>query len=296
MNKEQFERMKNGKGFIAALDQSGGSTPKALLNYGVTEDAYSNEEEMFDKVHEMRKRIIKDEAFTSDRILAAILFKVTMNSKIDGKFTGDYLWEEKGIVPILKVDEGLDEEKDGAQLMKPFKHIDELLANAKERNIFGTKMRSVVKELNEESIKKVVEQQFDYAKKISAAGFVPIIEPEVDIHAKDKAEIEEVLKKYLVEELKKLDKNTYVMFKLTLPEKENLYEDLYDFDQTVRVVALSGGYSRDDANEKLRKNKGVIASYSRALTEGLNVNQTDEEFTKMLDDSIKKNYSASVEK
>lgn len=296
MNKEKFERMKNGKGFIAALDQSGGSTPKALLNYGVTEDAYSNEEEMFDKVHEMRKRIIKDEAFTSDRILAAILFKVTMNSKIDGKFTGDYLWEEKGIVPILKVDEGLDEEKDGAQLMKPFKHIDELLANAKERNIFGTKMRSVVKELNEESIKKVVEQQFDYAKKISAAGFVPIIEPEVDIHAKDKAEIEEVLKKYLVEELKKLDKNTYVMFKLTLPEKENLYEDLYDFDQTVRVVVLSGGYSRDDANEKLRKNKGVIASYSRALTEGLNVNQTDEEFTKMLDDSIKKNYSASVEK
>lgn len=296
MNKEQFERMKNGKGFIAALDQSGGSTPKALLNYGVTEDAYSNEEEMFDKVHEMRKRIIKDEAFTSDRILAAILFKVTMNSKIDGKFTGDYLWEEKGIVPILKVDEGLDEEKDGAQLMKPFKHIDELLENAKERNIFGTKMRSVVKELNEESIKKVVEQQFDYAKKISAAGFVPIIEPEVDIHAKDKAEIEEVLKKYLVEELKKLDKETYVMFKLTLPEKENLYEDLYDFDQTVRVVALSGGYSRDDANEKLRKNKGVIASYSRALTEGLNVNQTDEEFTKMLDDSIEKNYSASVEK
>ncbi|MDU2373562.1 MAG: fructose bisphosphate aldolase [Peptoniphilus harei] len=296
MNKEQFERMKNGKGFIAALDQSGGSTPKALLNYGVTEDAYSNEEEMFDKVHEMRKRIIKDEAFTSDRILAAILFKVTMNSKIDGKFTGDYLWEEKGIVPILKVDEGLDVEKDGAQLMKPFKHIDKLLANAKERNIFGTKMRSVVKELNEESIKKVVEQQFDYAKKISAAGFVPIIEPEVDIHAKDKAEIEEVLKKYLVEELKKLDKDTYVMFKLTLPEKENLYEELYDFDQTVRVVALSGGYSRDDANEKLRKNKGVIASYSRALTEGLNVNQTDEEFTKMLDDSIEKNYSASVEK
>ena len=296
MNKEQFERMKNGKGFIAALDQSGGSTPKALLNYGVTEDAYSNEEEMFEQVHEMRKRIIKDKAFTSDRILAAILFKVTMNSKIDGKFTADYLWEEKGIVPILKVDEGLDVEKDGAQLMKPFKHIDELLANAKERNIFGTKMRSVVKELNEESIKKVVEQQFDYAKKISAAGFVPIIEPEVDIHAKDKAEIEDLLKKYLVEELKKLDKDTYVMFKLTLPEKENLYEELYDFDQTVRVVALSGGYSRDDANEKLRKNKGVIASYSRALTEGLNVNQTDEEFTKMLDDSIEKNYSASVEK
>lgn len=296
MNREQFDRMKNGKGFIAALDQSGGSTPKALLNYGVTEDKYSNDEEMFNLVHEMRKRIITNEAFTSDRILAAILFKVTMNSKVGDKYTGDYLWDEKGIVPILKIDEGLDEEKDGAQLMKPFKHLDELLENAKERNIFGTKMRSVVKELNEESIKKVVDQQFDYAKKISNAGFVPIIEPEVDIHAKDKAEIEEVLKKYLVEELKKLDKDTYVMFKLTLPEKENLYEDLYDFDQTVRVVALSGGYSREEANEKLRKNRGVIASYSRALTEGLNVNQTDKEFTKMLDDSIEKNYSASVEK
>ena len=296
MNREQFDRMKNGKGFIAALDQSGGSTPKALLNYGVTEDAYSNEDEMFECVHEMRKRIITNEAFTSDRILAAILFKVTMNSKVGDKYTGDYLWEEKGIVPILKIDEGLDVEKDGAQLMKPFKHLDELLENAKERNIFGTKMRSVVKELNEKSIKKVVDQQFDYALKISEAGFVPIIEPEVDIHAKDKAEIEEVLKKYLIEGLKNLGKENYVMFKLTLPEKENLYEDLYDFDQTVRVVALSGGYSREEANEKLRKNRGVIASYSRALTEGLNVNQTDEEFTKMLDDSIEKNYSASVEK
>lgn len=296
MNREQFDRMKNGKGFIAALDQSGGSTPKALLNYGVTEDKYSNDEEMFNLVHEMRKRIITNEAFTSDRILAAILFKVTMNSKVGDKYTGDYLWEEKGIVPILKIDEGLDEEKDGAQLMKPFKHIDELLENAKERNIFGTKMRSVVKELNEESIKKVVDQQFEYARKISNAGFVPIIEPEVDIHAKDKAEIEEVLKKYLIEGLKKLDKENYVMFKLTLPEKENLYEDLYDFDQTVRVVALSGGYSREEANEKLRKNRGVVASYSRALTEGLNVGQSDDEFTKMLDDSIEKNYSASVEK
>ncbi|MDU7114314.1 MAG: fructose bisphosphate aldolase [Peptoniphilus harei] len=296
MNREQFDRMKNGKGFIAALDQSGGSTPKALLNYGVTEDKYSNDEEMFELVHEMRKRIITNEAFTSDRILAAILFKVTMNSKVGDKYTGDYLWEEKGIVPILKIDEGLDVEKDGAQLMKPFKHLDELLENAKERNIFGTKMRSVVKELNEESIKKVVDQQFDYALKISEAGFVPIIEPEVDIHAKDKAEIEEVLKKYLIEGLKNLGKENYVMFKLTLPEKENLYEDLYDFDQTVRVVALSGGYSREEANEKLRKNRGVIASYSRALTEGLNVDQSNDEFTKMLDDSIEKNYSASVEK
>ncbi|OLR65464.1 fructose bisphosphate aldolase [Peptoniphilus porci] len=296
MNKKQFDRMKNGKGFIAALDQSGGSTPKALLNYGITEDKYSNDEEMFNLVHEMRKRIITNEAFTSDRILAAILFKVTMNSKVDNKFTGDYLWEEKGIVPFLKIDEGLDELKDGVQLMKPFKHIDELLKNAKERNIFGTKMRSVIKELNEKSIEKVVDQQFEYAKKISDAGFVPIIEPEVDIHAKDKAEIEEVLKKYLIEGLKNLEKENYVMFKLTLPEKENLYEDLYNFSQTIRVVALSGGYSRDEANKKLRKNKSVIASYSRALTEGLNVNQTDEEFTKILDESIEKNYSASVEK
>lgn len=296
MNREQFERMKNGKGFVAALDQSGGSTPKALKNYGVDETEYSNDEEMFNLVHEMRKRIITDKSFTSDRILAAILFKVTMNSKVDGKYTADYLWEEKGVVPILKIDEGLDELKDGVQLMKPFKHIDELLENAKERNIFGTKMRSVIKELNEESIEKVVKQQFDYAKMISAKGFVPIIEPEVDIHAKDKKKIEEVLKEYLIKELKNLDKDTYVMFKLTLPEEPNLYHELLDFEQTVRIVALSGGYSRNDANKKLVQNEDVIASYSRALTEGLNVNQTEEEFTNMLDDSIEKNYIASVEK
>lgn len=296
MNREQFERMKNGKGFIAALDQSGGSTPKALKNYGVMEDEYSNDEEMFNLVHEMRKRIITNKAFTQDRILAAILFKVTMNSKVGDKYTADYLWEEKGIVPILKVDEGLDELKDGVQLMKPFKHIDELLENAKERNIFGTKMRSVIKELNEESIKKVVKQQFDYAKLISEKGFVPIIEPEVDIHAKDKKEIEEVLKKYLIEELKNLDKDTFVMFKLTLPEEPNLYHELLDFDETLRIVALSGGYSREEANKKLVQNDDVIASYSRALTEGLNVNQTEEEFTKMLDESIELNYKASVEK
>ncbi|MBU5668678.1 fructose bisphosphate aldolase [Peptoniphilus sp. MSJ-1] len=296
MNREQLERMKNGKGFIAALDQSGGSTPKALLNYGIKEDAYSNEEEMFNLVHEMRKRIITNSAFTSDRILAAILFKVTMNSKVGDKYTADYLWEEKGIVPILKIDEGLAELKDGVQLMKPFKEIDSLLENAKERNIFGTKMRSVIKELNEESIKKVVDQQFEYAVKISNAGFVPIIEPEVDIHAEDKAEIEEVLKKYLIEGLEKLDKENYVMFKLTLPEKENLYHDLLNYPQTIRVVALSGGYSREEANEKLRKNEDVIASYSRALTEGLNVDQSEEEFTKLIDESIEENYKASVEK
>lgn len=294
MNREQLERMKNGKGFIAALDQSGGSTPKALKNYGINEDAYKNDEEMFDLVHQMRKRIITNKAFTAERILGAILFKVTMNSKVDDLYTADYLWNKKRIVPILKVDEGLAELKDGVQLMKPFKNLKELLENAKERNIFGTKMRSVIKELNEESIKKIVKQQFDYAKEISKAGFVPIIEPEVDIHSKDKEKIEEILKKELIDELEKLEKNTYVMFKLTLPEKENLYHDLYNYENTVRVVALSGGYSREDANKKLSKNKDVIASYSRALTEGLNVDQSEEEFTKTLDDSIDKNYKASI--
>lgn len=296
MNKEQFNRMKEGKGFIAALDQSGGSTPKALRLYGVEEDKYSNDEEMFNLVHEMRSRIIKSKSFTSDRILGAILFKVTMNSKIDGKYTGDFLWEEKGIVPILKVDEGLAEEKNGVQLMKEMKVLDELLENAKERNIFGTKMRSVVKELNEEGIIEVVEQQFKYAKIIANAGLVPIIEPEVDINAKDKAEIEEILKREVVKQLKALDKETYVMFKFTIPTKAGLYDDLVEFPQVVRIVALSGGYPREKANELLSQNKNMIASFSRALSEGLNANQSEEEFDKMLDESIENIYKASVEK
>ena len=296
MDSKKIERIKNGKGFIAALDQSGGSTPKALRLYGIDEDQYKNEEEMFDLVHKMRSRIIKSPAFTSDRILAAILFKVTMNSKIDGMYTGDYLWEKKQILPILKIDEGLDVEKDGVQLMKPMKHLDELLENAKERNIFGTKMRSVIKELNEESIKKVVDQQFELAKKISNAGFVPIIEPEVDIHAKDKEEIEELLKEELVKHLKELDKDVLVIFKLTLPSKGNLYEELYDFDQTLRVVALSGGYSREESNKLLKANKSTIASFSRALTEGLKADQSDDEFNKKLDSSIEEIYKASIEK
>ena len=296
MDSKKIERIKNGKGFIAALDQSGGSTPKALRLYGIDEDQYKNEEEMFDLVHKMRSRIIKSPAFTSDRILAAILFKVTMNSKIDGMYTGDYLWEKKQILPILKIDEGLDVEKDGVQLMKPMKHLDELLENAKERNIFGTKMRSVIKELNEESIKKVVDQQFELAKKISNAGFVPIIEPEVDIHAKDKEKIEDLLKEELIKHLKELDKNVLVIFKLTLPSKANLYEELYDFDQTLRVVALSGGYSREESNRLLKANKSTIASFSRALTEGLKADQSDDEFNKKLDSSIEEIYKASVEK
>ena len=236
MNKEQFNRMKEAKGFIAALDQSGGSTPKALGLYGITEDKFSNDEEMFDLVHQMRSRIIKSKSFTDDRILGAILFKVTMNSKIDGKYTSDYLWEEKGIVPILKIDEGLAEEKDGIQLLKEMKVLDELLVNAKERNIFGTKMRSVIKKLNEDGIAEIVEQQFKYAKIISAAGFVPIIEPEVDINAENKAEIEEILKKEVVKQLEKLDKDTYIMFKFTIPTNAGLYSDLVEYPQVVRVI------------------------------------------------------------
>ena len=294
MNQKQFERMKNADGFIAALDQSGGSTPKALRLYGVNEDRYSNDEEMFNLVHEMRKRIIKSPAFNSQKILAAILFKITMNSKIDGKYTSDYLWDEKGIVPILKVDEGLAELKDGVQLMKEMKSLDELLINAKERNIFGTKMRSLIKEYNESGIKAVVEQQFDYAKKIIAKGFVPIIEPEVDINSSDKEKIEEFLHKELKKHMEKLDKNSFVIFKLTIPSRENTYLDLYDFENTLRIVALSGGYSQELANRKLSENNGMIASFSRAFTEKLFVSQSDEDFAKEMADSIDVIYKASI--
>lgn len=294
MNSEQLRRMTNDDGFIAALDQSGGSTPKALKLYGLGEDSYSNDEEMFNLVHEMRKRIITNKAFDKERILAAILFKVTMNSKIEGKYTADYLWEEKGIVPILKVDEGLAERNNGVCLMKHMKGLDELLENAKERNIFGTKMRSVIYEYNEEGIKDIVDQQFDYAMKIFGAGFVPIIEPEVDIHAKDKAKIEDCLNIYIIEALKTIPEDYKFIFKLTLPEEAGHYDDLLDYPQTVRIVALSGGYSRDVANEKLKANKNIIASFSRALAEGLNVNDSDEEFSEKLDKSIAAIYEASM--
>ena len=294
MNSEQLRRMAHDDGFIAALDQSGGSTPKALKLYGLGEDSYSNDEEMFNLVHEMRKRIITNKAFDKERILAAILFKVTMNSKIEGKYTADYLWEEKGIVPILKVDEGLAERNNGVCLMKPMKGLDELLENAKERNIFGTKMRSVIYEYNEEGIKDIVDQQFDYAMKIFGAGFVPIIEPEVDIHAKDKAKIEDCLNIYIIEALKTIPDDYKFIFKLTLPEEAGHYDDLLDYPQTVRIVALSGGYSRDVANEKLKANKNIIASFSRALAEGLNVNDSDEEFSGKLDKSIAAIYEASI--
>lgn len=287
--------MQNGKGFIAALDQSGGSTPKALKLYGVTEDQYSNEEEMFRLVHEMRKRIITSPSFTSERILAAILFKVTMNSKIDDLYTSDFLWEKKGILPILKVDSGLAELNNGVQLMKPFE-LDELLANAKERHIFGTKMRSVIKEYNEDGIREIVKQQFEYARAIIAQGFVPIVEPEVDIHAKEKSKIESFLKAEVVKELETMNENQKLMFKFTIPTEANLYSDLVNFPCVLRIVALSGGYSREDANALLSKNQNMIASFSRALTEGLNVNQTQEEFDTMLNQSIESIVKASIEK
>ena len=295
MNTKQLEIMQNGKGFIAALDQSGGSTPKALKLYGVTEDQYSNEEEMFRLVHEMRKRIITSPSFTSERILAAILFKVTMNSKIDDLYTSDFLWEKKGILPILKVDSGLAELNNGVQLMKPFE-LDELLANAKERHIFGTKMRSVIKEYNEDGIREIVKQQFEYARAIIAQGFVPIVEPEVDIHAEEKSKIESFLKAEIVKELETMNENQKLMFKFTIPTEANLYSDLVNFPCVLRIVALSGGYSREDANALLSKNQNMIASFSRALTEGLNVNQTQEEFDTMLNQSIESIVKASIEK
>lgn len=293
MNTKQLEIMQNGKGFIAALDQSGGSTPKALKLYGINEDQYSNEDEMFRLVHEMRKRIITSRSFTSERILAAILFKVTMNSKIDGLYTSDFLWDKKGIVPILKVDSGLAELNNGVQLMKPFE-LDEILVNAKERHIFGTKMRSVVKEYNEDGIREVVKQQFEYARAIIAQGFVPIVEPEVDIHAEEKSKIESFLKSEIVKQLETMNEDQKLMFKFTIPTEPNLYSDLVNFPCVVRIVALSGGYSREDANALLSKNQNMIASFSRALTEGLNVNQTQEEFDSMLDSSIDSIVKASV--
>lgn len=296
MNQKQLDKLRNNKGFIAALDQSGGSTPKALRLYGIGEDKYSAEEEMFDLVHKMRTRIIKSPSFSGEKILAAILFKITMNSKIDGKYTPDFLWEEKNVVPILKVDEGLAEEENGVKLMKEMKSIDELLENAKERNIFGTKMRSVIYSYNEEGIKAVVKQQFDYAKKIANAGFVPIIEPEVDIHAEEKEKIEKFLHEIMIEELKKLGEKTYVMFKMTLPEVPNLYDDFNDFPNVVRVVALSGGYSREESNRRLKENKRMVASFSRALTEGLQNDMTEEEFDRLLGESVESIYDASSNK
>lgn len=294
MNTKQFEVMKNGKGFIAALDQSGGSTPKALKLYGVNEDAYSNEDEMYDLIHEMRTRIMTAPAFSSDYVLGAILFEQTMDREVYGKYTSNYLWDAKGVVPFLKIDKGLADEQNGVQLMKPNPNLNELLKRAVERNVFGTKMRSVVKEPNAEGIKQVVDQQFEVAKEVIAAGLVPIIEPEVDINSADKERIEAMLNDEILSHLDKLSDDEYVMLKLTIPTLANFYKELIDHPRVVRVVALSGGYPREQANQKLAENKGLIASFSRALSEGLSADQSDEEFNTMLEKSIKEIYEASI--
>ena len=292
---EKLEKMINGKGFIAALDQSGGSTPKALKLYGVNEDEYSNEEEMFDLIHKMRTRIIKSPAFNETKILGAILFEQTMDSKIDGKYTADFLWEEKRILPFLKIDKGLNDlDADGVQTMKPNPTLPELLKRANERHIFGTKMRSVIKKASPAGIARVVDQQFEVAAQIVAAGLVPIIEPEVDINNVDKVECEEILRNEIRKHLNSLPETSNVMLKLTLPTVENFYEEFTKHPRVVRVVALSGGYSREKANDILSKNTGVIASFSRALTEGLSAQQTDDEFNKTIATTIEGIYEASV--
>ena len=292
---EKLEKMRNGKGFIAALDQSGGSTPKALKLYGVNENEYSNDKEMFDLIHKMRTRIIKSPAFNETKILGAILFEQTMDSKIDGKYTADFLWEEKRILPFLKIDKGLNDlDADGVQTMKQNPGLADLLKKANERHIFGTKMRSVIKKASPAGIARVVDQQFEVAAQIVAAGLVPIIEPEVDINNVDKVECEEILRDEIRKHLNALPETSNVMLKLTLPTVENFYEEFTKHPRVVRVVALSGGYSREKANDILSKNKGVIASFSRALTEGLSAQQTDDEFNKTLAATIEGIYEASV--
>ncbi len=290
---QQLEKFRKEDGFIAALDQSGGSTPKTLRHYGIDDNAWSNEDQMFDLVHQMRSRVITSPAFNGDRILAAILFENTMDREIEGRPTATYLWDEKRVVPILKVDKGLAEEENGVQLMKPIPGLDALLKKAKEKGIFGTKMRSVIKQANEEGIKAIVEQQFEIGRQIIDAGLVPILEPEVDIHCPDKTEAESILHRLIMEHLDKLEDGKLVMLKLTLPEVDNLYSDCIDHPNVLKVVALSGGYHRDEANERLAKQHRMVASFSRALLEGLSANQSDEEFDKTLDKSIQSIFEAS---
>jgi len=294
INQTQLERMHSGKGFIAALDQSGGSTPKALSQYGVEESSYANDEEMYTLVHEMRTRIIKSPAFDSEYILGAILFENTMDRKIDGQWTADYLWEKKNIVPFLKVDKGLADLANGVQIMKPISNLNELLTRAVERNVFGTKMRSVIKEANAVGIREVVEQQFAIGKQIFEKGLIPIIEPEVDIYSADKEKSEEILKEEIKKQLNLLDKDVKVMLKLSIPTVDDFYSELMSDPHLVRVVALSGGYAQDEANQKLAQNHGLIASFSRALSEGLSAGQSDNDFNNMLGKTIKEIYAASI--
>jgi len=290
---QQFEKIKSQPGFIAALDQSGGSTPKALANYGVGADAFSNDEEMYVVVHQMRSRIVTSPSFNGDRILGAILFENTMDREVEGRPTAEYLWQVKDVVPFLKVDKGLAEENNGAQIMKPMQELDALLTRGKQKGIFGTKMRSVIKTANSDGVNAVVDQQFEIGKRIIAAGLVPIIEPEVDILSPQKPESELLLKVALMRHLDQLKSDQFVMLKLTLPELDNFYESCIAHPQVLKVVALSGGYSRVEANRRLANNNGMVASFSRALTEGLSVQQSDDEFNAMLDDSIESIVQAS---
>jgi fructose-bisphosphate aldolase class I len=294
MNTRHHERMCSGNGFIAALDQSGGSTPKALRLYGIEESAYSGEDQMFDMIHQMRSRIITSPSFTSDRILAAILFEQTMDRDITGMPTATYLWEEKGIVPILKIDKGLAPEADGVQLMKPFPELDKLLERGVAKGIYGTKERSVIKAANPAGIRAIAAQQFDWGRQVLSHGLVPILEPEVDIKAPDKAKCEELLKAELIADLDGIPDGQQVIFKLTIPSEDGFYSDLIAHPKTARVVALSGGYRRDEACEKLSRNAGMIASFSRALTEGLTAQQSDAEFNAMLKTAVDKIYEASI--
>jgi fructose-bisphosphate aldolase class I len=290
---KQKHKIKTEPGFIAALDQSGGSTPKALGLYGVTPDAWSNDEEMFAVVHQMRSRIVMSPSFSGKRVIAAILFENTMDREIDGQPTADYLWNVKNVVPILKVDKGLADERDGVQFMKPMPDLDALLAKAKSKGIFGTKMRSVIKQANAAGVAAVAKQQFEVGKQIIAAGLVPIIEPEVDIHCPQKAEAEVMLKACLLAELNALQPEQIVMLKLTLPEQDNFYSECIAHPNVLKVVALSGGYSREEANARLARNNGMVASFSRALAEGLSAQQSDAEFDAMLDASIESIFQAS---
>jgi fructose-bisphosphate aldolase class I len=291
---KQREKVATGQGFIAALDQSGGSTPKALGLYGIDESAWSNEEEMFALMHAMRTRIMTSPAFSGDRIIGAILFENTMDRQVAGMPTADYLWKEKGVVPFLKVDKGLADAADGVQLMKPMPELDALLARARDAGIFGTKMRSVIKDASDAGIRAVVAQQFDVGRQIVAAGLVPIIEPEVDIHCPHKAQAEALLRDALLAALDALPDDATVMLKLTLPEEDNFYTPCVEHPRVLRVVALSGGYSREEANERLVRNHGVVASFSRALTEGLSAQQTDDEFNTTLDATIGAIQAASI--
>jgi fructose-bisphosphate aldolase class I len=293
MNQEQLKKIRSQAGFIAALDQSGGSTPKALQLYGIPESEYSGEEEMYAKVHQMRTRIVTSKSFGGNRILGAILFENTMDREIGGKPTAAYLWQDKQVVPFLKVDKGLADEKDGVQMMKPMPDLAALLARANKAGIFGTKMRSVIKSANPAGIKRVVDQQFEVGEQILAAGLVPIIEPEVDIKSPDKAGCERILKAELLAHLDQLEPDQKVMLKLTLPEQDNFYRECIEHPQCLRVVALSGGYTRADANARLARNHGMVASFSRALTEGLGAKQTLAEFDQLLDESIQSIFEAS---